>query len=180
MSVTAIEGVVAAGRWPTWIIPESAITTEPSGSGPWSIPLSALTDPTAAKVDCHLDAGDVEITREAVTRERQRACQVVLEQIKTGETIQLIIRAVYDQQADSTEDVNAAYAALPEDTTVFVAQAFGWDSSLAPDSTTVVDLYKAKVQSRMKTQPTEANEDLKFQATLSGSNFWADVTLTSV
>jgi hypothetical protein len=30
MAVTAIQGVVAAGRVPTWIIPPRSITTDPS------------------------------------------------------------------------------------------------------------------------------------------------------
>lgn len=179
MSVNAIPGVVAAGRWPTFIIPESALTTPPSGAGPWSIPLSALTDPATVKIDAHLDAGDVEITREPVTRERQRASQTVVEQIKTGETISITLNAVYDQQAPDTEDVNLAYAAVPEGVKVYVAQAFGWDSGQAPDETMILDLFEGTVQSRMKNQPTEANEDLKFRSTISGSGFWEDVTVTA-
>ena len=41
----AIDGVLAAGNLPTWIIPASAITTLPSEETP-SIPLAALSGPT--------------------------------------------------------------------------------------------------------------------------------------
>jgi hypothetical protein len=43
----------------------------------------------------------------------------------------------------------------------------------------VVDLYRATVVTRDKNQPTSVDEDLKFTATLSGSAFWSDVTLTA-
>ena len=89
------------------------------------------------------------------------------------------ISAVYDQQEALTEDINEAYAAVPKGADVYVAQAFGWDSSVTPTTSTVIDLVKASVQSRMKTQPTTLDEDLKFQAVLSGSAFFEDVTLTS-
>ena len=178
MSVTAVEGVVAAGRVPTWIIPEASITTPPSGDGPWSIPLSALTGAGAVKIDCYYDFGDITVERADQTKPRQRACQVVAETIKVGETIDVTLAGVYDQQEPLAADVNKAYAALPEDERVYIAQAFGHDSSLAPTSATVVDLIRGTVQSRMKTQPTSPDEDLKFSATISGSGYWADVTLT--
>ncbi len=175
----AIEGVVAAGRVPTWIIPAALITTPPTGDGPWSIPLTALTGATTVKTDCYMDMGDVTITTTPSTRPRQRMCQKIAETIVTGETIEVTLAAVYDQQEDLTEDVNKVYAALAQDVEVYVAQAFGWDADLAPTVDTKVDLVRAKVQTRTKTQPTAPDEDLKFLATLSGSGFWDDVTLTA-
>ena len=177
MATTAIEGVVAAGRVPTWIIPAASITADPT-TGTWSVPLTALTGGTTVKADCHMDAGDISVTRTPTTKSRQRMCQIVAETVKTGETIDLTIAAVFDQQEAMTEDVNEAYAALPEGEVVYIAQAFGWDSSVTPTVATVVDLFKATVQSRMKTQPTTFDEDIKFQATLSGSAYFADVALT--
>ena len=177
MSTTAIEGVVAAGRVPTWIIPAALVTTPPT-EGSNSIPLSALTGATTVKVDCYMDPGDYSVTRTPQTRTRQRLCQVVAQNITTGETIDVTLSGVYDQQEAMTEDVNLAYAALPEGADVYIAQAFGWDSSLDPTTSTVVDLVRGTVQQRMKTQPTTADEDLKFAATISGSAFFQDVTLT--
>lgn len=177
MATTAIEGVVAAGRVPTWIIPAASITVDPT-EGTWSVPLTALTAGTTVKADCHMDAGDISVTRTPTTKSRQRMCQIVAETVKTGETIDLTIAAVFDQQEAMSEDVNEVYAALPEGEVVYIAQAFGWDSSVTPTVATVVDLFKATVQSRMKTQPTTFDEDIKFQATLSGSAYFADVALT--
>lgn len=176
---TAVEGVTAGGHVPTWIIPDGVIGTDPTGEGPWSILLSELTDATAVKIDCHMDSGDVTVTRSPTTTTKQRMCEKVARNVKTGETIDVTIAGVYDQQADMTEAVNEAYAALPEGSVVYIAQAFGWDSDLTPTTSTVIDLIKAEVQTRMKTQPTAPDEDLKFQATLSASGLWADVTLTA-
>jgi len=177
MATTAIEGVVAAGRVPTWIIPAASIVADPT-EGTWSVPLTALTGGTTVKADCHMDAGDISVTRTPTTKSRQRMCQIVAETVKTGETIDLTIAAVFDQQEAMSEDVNEVYAALPEGEVVYIAQAFGWDSSVTPTTSTVIDLFKATVQSRMKTQPTTFDEDIKFQATLSGSAYFADVALT--
>ena len=178
MATEAIPGVVAAGRVPTWIIQPAQVTADPT-TGTWSIPLSALTHANTVKIDCHMDMGDFSLTRTPTTKSRQRACQVVAETVKTGETIDVTISGVYDQQEAMTEDINEAYAALPEEDLVYIARAWGWDSSATPTTSTVIDLIKATVQSRMKTEPTTADEDLKFQATLSGSAYFADVALTA-
>ena len=58
MAQTAVAGVVAAGRVPTWIIPQASIATDPT-PGTYSIPLTALTGGTTVKADCHMDAGDL-------------------------------------------------------------------------------------------------------------------------
>jgi len=180
MSVTAIEGVVAAGRVPTWIIPAASITTEPVvGVGTYDILLTALTGGTTVKVDCHMDIGDISVTRTPTTKSRQRMCQVIAETVTTGETIDITLSAVYDQQESMTDEVNDVYAALPEGAVVYIAQAFGWDSSVTPTTSTVVDLYRATVQARTKNQPTSFDEDLKFTANLSGSRFWADVAVVA-
>ena len=178
MTATAIEGVVAAGRVPTWIIPAASITTDPV-TGTWGIALAAITGATTIKADCYLDAGDIQVSRTAQTRTRQRLCQTVAEQIKTGETIDITISAVYDQQEATSEDVNKVYAALVEGAEVYVAQAFGWDSTVTPTTATVIDLWKGTVQMKTKNQPTSVDEDLKFTATISGSAYFADVALTA-
>ena len=178
MTATAIEGVVAAGRVPTWIIPAASITTDPT-TGAWNIALAAITGATTIKADCYLDAGDIQVSRAAQTRTRQRLCQTVAEQIKTGETIDITISAVYDQQEATSDDVNKVYAALVEGAEVYVAQAFGWDSTVTPTTATVIDLWKGTVQMKTKNQPTSVDEDLKFTATISGSAYFADVALTA-
>lgn len=177
MAQTAVAGVVAAGRVPTWIIPAASITTDPT-SGAYTIPLTALTGATTVKADCHMDAGDISVSRSPQTRERQRLCQIVAETIKTGETIDVEISGVYDQQALTIALVNKMYAAVPEGAAVYVAQAFGWDSDATPTTATKIDLYKGTVQTRMKNQPTSLDEDLKFTATISASAYWPDLSLT--
>jgi hypothetical protein len=176
MATTAVPGVVAAGRVPVWIIPAGLVAADPT-EGTWSIALADLTDPTSAKIDCHMDAGDFSVTRTPTTKSRQRMCQVVAENTKTGETIDITLSGVYDQQEAMSEVVNEAYAALPEEELVYIAIAYGWDSSVTPTTSTVIDLYTATVQSRDKNFPTTIDEDLKFTATLSGSAYFPDVAL---
>lgn len=178
MSNTAVNGVVAAGRVPTWIIPAALVTTDPTTEAN-SIPLSVLTDDSVVKIDCHYDFGDVAVSRSEQTRTRQRACQVVAETINVGETIDVTISAVFDQQEAMTEVVNEAYAALPKGAAVYIAQAFGWDSAVAPTAATVIDLLKGTVRSRTKNQPTSADEDLKFSSVIGVSAPFEDVTLTA-
>ena len=175
---TAIDGVLAAGNLPTWIIPAATITTEPTEAAK-TIPLAAITGATTVKADCYMDFGDVSIKRAATTRSRQRMCQAIAETITTGETIDITLSSVYDQQALASADVNKVYAALPEGATVFVARAYGWDTDTTPTTATKVDLYKATVQMVTKNEPASADEDLKVTATLSSPAYWADVTLTA-
>jgi len=177
MATEAIQGVVAAGNAPKWIIQADQITTDPV-EGTWSIPLTALTHATTVKIDCHMDTGDFTLTRTPTTKSRQRMCQKAAETVKTGETIDVTIAGVYDQQEAMASEINEAYAALPEGDLVYVASAYGWDSSVTPTVATVIDLVKGTVQSRRKNEPAAADEDLKFQATLSGSAYFADVALT--
>jgi hypothetical protein len=182
MAVIAVPGVVAAGRVPTWIIPAASITVDPSGlagGASWKIPIAALTGVTTVKADCHMDIGDVTVSRTPTTKSRQRMCQIVAETVSTGETIDITLAAVFDQQQLATVLVNKVYAALPEGSVVYIAQAFGWDSGATPTTTTIVDLFKATVQTRTKNQPTSFDEDLKFTAALSGSAYWADVTISA-
>lgn len=174
-----IDGVTAGGHVPTWIIQAALITAPPSGDGPWSIPLTALTDASTIKLDCYMDAGDVTVTRTSNTVPKQRLCEKVVRNKKVSETIDVTIAGVYDQQAAMTELVNLAYASVPEGADVFVAQAFGWDADLTPTAATVIDLIRGDVQSRMKSQPTSADEDLKFLAEISAKGLWPDVTLTT-
>ena len=176
MSTTAIEGVVAAGRAPIWVIPQASIPTMPANGG--SVPLSALTGATTTKIDCYLDAGDVSFSRSEQTKTRQRLCQVIAETVKVGETIDITISAVYDQQAASEATVNKAYAALTEGSDVVIAVAWGWDSSQTPTTATKVDLLRGKVRTQDRNFPTSADEDLKFTAVVSVDAQAKDVTLT--
>lgn len=178
MSVTAIEGVVAAGRVPTWIIPAALVTTDPV-VGAWEIPLSVLNNVAVVKIDCHYDMGDVSVSRAPITKTRQRACQVVQQTVNVGETIDVTIAAVYDQQEAMSEAVNEAYAAMPQGAEVYIAQAFGWDSAVTPTIATVIDLLPGRVLTRTKNQPTSPEEDLKFTATISASTYFEDVELTA-
>ncbi len=178
MATTAVAGVIAAGRVPVYVIPAAAITADPLTEVGGSIPLTEFNDATTEKIDCHMDAGDMSVTITPTSKQRQRLCQTVAETIETTKTIDVVINAVYDQQAASSAEVNEAYAALAEGAEVYIGVPFGWDSSATPTTSTVVDLYKGTVQSRYKTFPTAIDEDLKFQATISASAYFQDVTLT--
>ena len=179
MSTTGVPGVVAAGRVPTWIIPAALIEDLPT-SGTWSIPLAALTAETTVKIDCFYDFGDVSVARSPITRTLQRSCEVNPQTIEVGETIDVTITAVYDQQAASSATINEAYEAVPKGTSVFIAQAFGWDQTEEPTVEMVIDLLgPAEVRSRTKNQPTTPEEDLKFTALLSVAEVYEDVALTA-
>lgn len=173
----AIDGVLAAGNLPLWIIPAASLTTEPADEAK-SIPLAVLTGGTTVKGDCYMDFGDVSINITPTTRERQRMCQKVVETIVTGEQIDISLAFVWDQQAALADDVNKVYAALPKGSAVYIARAYGWDTDKTPTTATKVDLYKATVQTVTRNEQA-AGEDLKTTATLSGSAYWPDVTLTA-
>lgn len=177
MSVTAIEGVVAAGRVPTYIIPAAGVTVPPTTAVP-ELLLSELLAGTVIKADCHMDPGDISVTRTPTTKSRQRMCQTVAETIPTGETIDVTITAVFDQQEASSAEVNDVYTALPQGADVYIVQAWGWESGVTPTVATVVDVMRGTVQTRTKNQPTTFDEDLKFTATLSVSSLVEDVELT--
>lgn len=173
---TAIPGVNAAGRQPVFIIQGTELPDLTSSSS--SIPASKVTAGT--KIDCYYNFGGVELSREAITKEQQRACQKVAETIKIGETISGTITAVFDQQATSEAEVNKAYAALPEGAEVFLFVAHGWDTEKAPEATkTRGDLWKMKVSQVHKGIAASAEEDITFTATLNGSAYWSDITLTA-
>ncbi|WP_030526608.1 hypothetical protein [Phycicoccus jejuensis] len=178
MSVTVMEGVTAGSHSPIWIIPAALVDQDPT-DGTYSIPLSVLTDPTVVQIDGYLDAGDVSVSRSPQTRTRQRLSQAVAQNVVIGETVDVTVSAVYDQQAADGAAINKAYDAMPKGAEVYVAQAFGWFSGDTPTTATKIDLAKGAVQSRYKNQPTSGDEDLKFSSVVSVEQEWADVALTA-
>lgn len=171
---TGLDGVIASGNVPTWIIQESAITV-PFTDQTTEIPAEAFTDPTTVKIDCYHNMGDVAFTRTPTTRERKRACEKVTVTRKTGETIEGTIQAIYDQQAGAEDQINAAYEAVPEGQTVYTAIGYGHDSHDGLPAR--VDIYRGDVTMRSKNQPVEG-EDLMFTSTVSADLFLEDVTVT--
>ena len=125
---TGLDGVTASGNVPTWIIQDAAVTT-PLTDQTDSIPASLFSDESTVKIDCYHNMGDVQFTRTPTTRERKRACEKVTVTRKTGETIEGTIQAIYDQQADADAVINAAYSAVPEGATVYIAIGYGHDSN---------------------------------------------------
>lgn len=171
----AIPGVNAAGRQPVYIFP--ATEAPDITDATTSIPLAAVTAGT--KIDCYYNFGGVELTREPTTTERQRACQKVAETIKIGETISGSITAVFDQQATSESEVNKAYAALPEGGEVIMFVAHGWDTDVAPTALTKGDVWRMTVSQVHKGIAASAEEDVTFTATLNGSMYVSDVSLSA-
>lgn len=170
----AISGVNAAGRQPVYVFP--ATEASDINDSTTTLPLAAIT--AATKIDCYYNFGGVELTREPITTEQQRACQKVAETVKIGETISGTITAVFDQQAISTAEVNKAYAALPEGGEVILFVAHGWDTDTAPTAKTKGDAWRMTVSQVHKGIAASAEEDVTFTATLNGSLYLSDVTLT--
>lgn len=171
---TGLDGVTASGNVPTWIIQDATVGT-PLTDQTTSIDGAWFTADETVKIDCYHNMGDVNFTRTPTTRERKRACEKVTVTRKTGETIEGTIQAIYDQQADADALINAAYSAVPEGVTVYVAIGYGHDSNDGLPSR--VDIYRGDVTMRSKNQPVEG-EDLMFTSTISADLFLEDVTVT--
>lgn len=174
---TAVDGIIAGGNTPAWLVQEEEIT-QPLVAGAISFPLAALTADTTVKIDCHLDMDGIDVTRNATTRERQRMCEKIKTEIKTGETISGSITSIYDQQATSEALINAVYTALPEGRTVYLVRAYGLDAHKPATEATKVDVLRIEVQQRNKNNPV-AGEDLEFTATFSADLYLPDVKLTA-
>lgn len=172
----AIDGVQAAGMQPVWVIAESALAEVNPGNETTTIPVSAVTG--GVKIDCYYNLGGVEMEREQQTKERQRACQKVIEEIKIGEKISGTIEAVYNQQETPDAIVNKAYTALPEGGTVYLFVAHGWDTDKTPDATTKGDLWRVEIQQKDKTFAADNESELTFIASLVGDLYLPDLILS--
>lgn len=174
-SATGMDGVTAGGNTPIFVIQEATITEAITDKSE-TFPLAALSAADTVKIDCHMDIDGATFTRSQTTRDRQRMCEKIVKKIPTGETIDITLQAIFDQQAGADDLINAAYAALPAGAVVYIAQAFGLDAQTKPTSTTIVDVYRATVNQRAKNQPV-AGEDLMFTATLAGDLYIEDAKL---
>lgn len=172
---TGLDGIIASGNVPTWIIQEADLPNITESTT--SIPGTALSAAGSVKADCYHNMGGVSFSRTATTRDRKRACEKVTVTVKTGETIEGTITAIYDQQADADATINAVYAALPEESTVYVAIAYGHDS-MSASAPKKVDIYRGKVSTRAKNDPVEG-EDLEFTATIAADLYLEDVTVSA-
>lgn len=173
--ITGVDGVAAAGRQPAYVIQDSVLTSITSTTK--SIPLSAVTG--GEKIDCFYDFGGLELSREARTKERQRACEKAVKTVKIGESINGTVSIVSDQQAGADAEINRAYSALPEGEDVWIFIAHGWDSQQAPTSATVGDLWHVTVTQVDRIISPSAEDELKAQATLAGDMFVPNVTLSA-
>lgn len=176
-ATTGVDGIIAGGNTPSWLIQEAAIP-EPLTEHTTSIPLSLLTDAATAKIDCYMNMDGIDVKRTPTTKERQRMCEKVKQSVKTGETIDVEITAIYDQQSEAAAEINVAYTALPEGATVYLVRAYGLDSTVVPTTANRVDIVRGTVQQRNKNNPV-AEEDLMFTATLSGDLMVQDVQLSA-
>ena len=176
MSKTRIAGVQAAGLTPIWAIQLDDVT-ETITSETTTFPLSVLQ--AGQKLDCYMDFGGFNLDRTATTRQRQRMCQKVAEEIVTGHTIAGSATIVHDRQQAETEAINLAYEALPEGGEVVIAIAHGWEQADDPTVATVVDLWVVTVSQVDHLIPASADEDLMARATLSGSAYAANVALAA-
>lgn len=176
MSITGIEGVVAAGRQPVWIIDGASLTAITDSD----TTLSLATVTGGQRADCYYNFGGLSLTRTPTMKEVQRACQKVATSKKVGETIEGTMTIVFDQQAESTAEVNLAYSAMPEEGTVGLFIAHGWDAELAPDATTKGDLWIVDVTQVDHLLAANADEDLMAQVTLNGERYLKNLTLSGV
>lgn len=176
MSITGIEGVVAAGRQPVWIIDGASLTGITDAST--ELPLATVT--AGQRADCYYNFGGLALNRTPTMREVQRACQTVATSKKVGEVIDGTMTIVYDQQALPTDEVNLAYSAMPEEGTVGLFIAHGWDAEAAPDATTKGDLWIVDVTQVDHLIAANADEDLMAQVTLNGERYLKNLALTGV
>lgn len=174
-SPTGLDGVIASGNTPLWIVQDTTLP-EPLNDQAASFPLTALSAADTVKADCHMNMDGFEMSREATTRERQRMCEKIAKKVKTGETIDGSVTAIFDQQAESAALINAVYDALAEGNVVYIVRAYGLDANQEPVAGTKVDVYRVDVQQRNKNQPVQG-EDLMFTATVSGDLYLQDIPL---
>lgn len=171
--VSGLDGVIASGNTPLWIIPSANVTPGLSEkSADFSI--AHLTSAGAVKADCYMNMDGFDVTREATTRERKRMCEKVTKTVKTGETINGSITAIFDQQAQDAAQINAVYDVLAEGETVYIVRAYGLDSQTTPTASNKADVWRVTVNQRNKNQPVDG-EDLMFTADLSGDLYLQDV-----
>lgn len=173
---TIVPGIIADGRQPVWAIQLADMTT-PITSSTTSIPLSAVTG--GQQLDCYYEIGGIDLNRTQTTRTRQRACQKIAEEIKTGETIAGSISPIFDQQQTDEADINAAYAALPEGSQVYLFAAHGWDAEQEATAETKGDLWRVRISQVDHPFRTVAGEDLVATVNLTGDLYIPNVTLTS-
>lgn len=176
MSKTRIAGVTAAGMQPIWVMQIADVVT-PITSETTTFPLTALTG--GVKIDCYMDFGDFTIDRTANTTTRQRMCQKVAEEIVIGHTIAGSATIVHDRQAADTEEINLAYEAFPEGGEVVIGVAHGHDQGVDPTAATVVDLWVVTVAMLKHLIATSPDADIKAEATLNGSVYAPNVTLSA-
>lgn len=176
MSTTGIDGVVAAGRQPVWIIDAANLSTVDDNTT--SLPLATVT--AGQRADCYYNFGGLSLDRTATLRERQRACEKVSVQTKIGEQITGTMTIVFDQQALDTDEVNLAYSALPEGGSVGLFVAHGWDANLAPTAETKGDLWIVDVTQINHLLAASAEEDLMARADLNGERYLKNLTLSGV
>ena len=175
MSITGIDGVVAAGRQPAWVIDEAGLGEITDTTT--TLPLATVTG--GQRVDCYYNFGGLVLNRTATLRETQRACQKVAKSTKVGEVIDGTLTIVWDQQADAADEVNLAYSALPEGGTVGIFVAHGWDAEQAPDATTKGDLWVVDVTQVNHLLAANADEDLMSEITLNGERYLPSLTLSA-
>ncbi|MGQ4574894.1 phage tail tube protein [Dermabacteraceae bacterium P7006] len=175
---TGVAGLTAGGNTPAWIIQVADIQEPAPTEAKKEIKADAFTQANSRKIDCHVNMDGISLDRQMRTREQQRMCQKIATTIKTGETINVDITGIYDQQKAGTEEINHLYTSLPEGATVYLVQAFGWDAAKDPAADMVCDVIKMRVNQRTKNQPVEG-EDLMFTANASGLEYLQDVKVVA-
>lgn len=175
MSTTGIDGVVAAGRQPVWIIDTADLTAITDSTT--TLPVTTITG--GQRADCYYNFGGLVLDRTPTMRETQRACQKVAKSKKVGEVISGTMTIVWDQQAESTDEINLAYSALPEEGEVGLFVAHGWDAEKAADATTKGDLWIVDVTQVDHLFAANSDEDLMARITLNGERYLPSLTLTA-
>ena len=173
---TGLDGVIASGNVPTWIIQEADMTPVLTDQSE-SIDAAVLSAVGTVKADCYHDMGDITFSRTQTTRDRKRACEKITVTVTTGQTIDGTVTAIYDQQQlGSDAEINRVYEATPEGSTIYVVIAYGHDS-MSATAPAYVDVYRGKVQMRSKNAPVDG-EDLEYTANISADLYLEDVTVT--
>jgi len=129
---------------------------------------SAVID-KATKIDCFYQIGEIEFEQDTETEEEQFACEANPRETVISTKTTATVTIVWDQQKDLTEDINAAYNALPEgsDVILFIAHGHPSDQEVKPG--TVGDVYVMNVQKVKHLFAEDSKSRIRAEITLTGS-----------
>lgn len=171
-----MQSPLAAGREPVYVAPLSAMPAVNSATT--SVSKVGLID-KATKIDCFYQIGGIEFEQDTETEEEQYACEANPREVPISTKTTATLTINWDQQKALTEDINAAYNAMPEgsDVILFIAHGYASDQELTVG--TVGDLYVMTVQKVKHLFAEDAKSRIRAEVTLTGSVERRNVKVTA-